>query len=207
MNHEEHAHRDPREFWEELYGGDNPWSGKVNALLASELHDRPLPVSTALDLGCGTGGDAIWLASEGWKVTGVDISTGALAKAEAAADKIGVQVDWVHADLGEAFPEGSWDLISASYLHSPTALAREQVLADAVAALAPGGTLVVTSHLRGPSWHETKHTGMPTIEEVIESVHLEGTELEHAEVVEVLCTSPEGVQGFKVDTIVRVRRA
>ncbi|MGN0065320.1 MAG: class I SAM-dependent methyltransferase [Nocardioides sp.] len=205
-----HAHdadRVPAEFWEEFYGGEHPWSGKVNQLLAGELAARPLTTGTALDLGCGTGGDAVWLAAQGWRTTGADIAESALARARAAATEAGVDVTWVRADLETEFPAGTWDLVTASYLHSPTALGRERVLRLAADAVAPGGTLLVVSHQRGPSWKAEGHPGpLPTLEEVVASVHLAGFTLVHAEAHTVACTSPDGVEGTKVDTVVRVRR-
>ena len=210
MNAHEHAHREPSEFWEEFYGGDHPWSGRVNGPLEGELAARPLEPGSALDLGCGTGGDAVWLAERDWQVTGTDLAEGALARAREAAAAAGVTVRFVRAVLPEEFPAGEWDLITASYLHSPTSLARDAVLARAAEALAPGGTLLVVSHERGPSWRapEEGHLhDLPTLEDVVASLALPGVELVHAERLTLPTTSPEGVEGTKVDTVVRVRRA
>ena len=66
-------------FWEERYASaDAVWSGRVNATLAEVV--STLAVGRALDLGCGEGGDAIWLAQQGWQVTAVDVSPTAIAR-------------------------------------------------------------------------------------------------------------------------------
>ncbi|HUZ88945.1 MAG TPA: class I SAM-dependent methyltransferase, partial [Candidatus Acidoferrales bacterium] len=100
----------------------------------------------ALDLGCGEGRNAIWLAELGWQVTGVDFSEMGLDKARRLAADRGVEVNWVRADLLEYQPDrGAFDLVIVMYL---------QLLADQVsvvmkrasAALAPGGTLLVVGH-------------------------------------------------------------
>ena len=89
-----------------------------------ELADRPAPVGSALDLGCGAGADAIWLAEQGWDVTGLDISAAALEQAAVAARAAGVagRVTWVRHDLADGLPVGEWDLVVAAYLHSPVEL-------------------------------------------------------------------------------------
>lgn len=205
-DHADQTDTDPREFWEDKYGGDNPWSGKVNALLERELAERPLAPGSVLELGCGTGADAVWLAERGWQVTGVDIAESALARARQAATAAGVQVRFVRATLPEEFPEGTWDLVTASFLHSPTALARDAVLARAVESLAPGGTLVVISHEGAPTWYEGDTRPSLSLAEVVASLDLPDVDLVHAESVTLPATSPEGVEGTKVDTVVRVRR-
>ena len=73
------------EFWEDFYRERGPWTGNPNAALVTELSERPLAAGSALDLACGTGGDAVWLACNGWSVTGVDISSAALEQAAGAA--------------------------------------------------------------------------------------------------------------------------
>jgi 2-polyprenyl-3-methyl-5-hydroxy-6-metoxy-1,4-benzoquinol methylase len=83
------------EEWDERYEEHDHrmWSGNVNGTLVIEI--AGLPVGRALDVGCGEGGDAIWLASQGWQVTAVDISEVALDRARSAAGAAGVVVDWV----------------------------------------------------------------------------------------------------------------
>lgn len=134
-----------QDFWEALYQRDEHriWSGNVNVNLRIEAES--LKPGRALDLGSGEGGDAIWLAGQGWTVDGVDISTTALARAEEAAAKAGVTVNWLHRNILEWQPEESYDLISAQYMHLPPDL-RRTVFTAAAAAIRPGGSLLVVGH-------------------------------------------------------------
>ncbi|MEV7038955.1 class I SAM-dependent methyltransferase [Amycolatopsis sp. NPDC051061] len=148
-----HAHDQPmvvenmlkQEFWEALYQRDEHriWSGNVNTNLSSEVEG--LTPGRALDLGCGEGGDAIWLAKQGWTVDGADISTVALARAEEAGKEAGVDVRWLHRDILKWQPEEQYDLISAQYMHLPPDLRRD-VFTAAAAAIRPGGSLLVVGH-------------------------------------------------------------
>jgi len=134
-----------QDFWEALYQRDEHriWSGNVNVNLRTEVEG--LKPGRALDLGCGEGGDAIWLAKQGWTVDGVDISTTALARAAEAAAEAGVTVNWLHRNIVEWQPEEGYDLISAQYMHLPPDLRRD-VFTAAAAAIRPGGSLLVVGH-------------------------------------------------------------
>ena len=127
------------EFWDARYReSERIWSGEPNAALVREVAD--LEPGTALDLGCGEGADAIWLARRGWKVTAVDISGVALERAARYAVAEGVEgIDWQRHDLGSSWPEGEYDLVSAHFLHSPGDMPRESILRRAAAAVAPAG--------------------------------------------------------------------
>lgn len=138
--------------WDERYAAsDLVWSAEPNSLLAEQVADlRP---RRALDLACGEGRNAVWLAEGGWAVTAVDFSAVALAKGRGRA-KRGIhrssrapEVDWVEADVTVwPFPPDQ-ALVVVLYLHLPGA-ERDDVLARAAAALAPGGTLLVIAHDR-----------------------------------------------------------
>jgi SAM-dependent methyltransferase len=133
------------QFWNERYREqDQLWSGEPNGLLVAEVGD--LPPGRALDLGCGEGGDAIWLARRGWRVTAVDISQVALDRAAAAGAALNGQVTWTRADITTAPPQaGAFDLVAAIYFPLPHEAGPAAVrgLLDAVA---PGGTLLIGGH-------------------------------------------------------------
>jgi thioredoxin reductase/2-polyprenyl-3-methyl-5-hydroxy-6-metoxy-1,4-benzoquinol methylase len=209
-HHPEHA-ADPTKFWEEFYGGDRqPWTGRPNQALVGELADRPTPVGRALDLGCGAGADAIWLAEQGWDVTGLDISAAALEQAAVAARAAGVadRVTWLRHDLADGLPDGEWDLVAAAYLHSPVELQREKVLRLAAAAVAPGGTLIVIGHQGHPSLqpHPAAPVSFPSAENVLASLDVEGWTVEQAGPVHVELSSPDGAPGSRIDNVLRLRR-
>ncbi|MFJ1754754.1 FAD-dependent oxidoreductase [Kitasatospora sp. NPDC088134] len=167
-------------FWERRYGeSEQIWSGRPNASLTVEAAD--LAPGSALDLGCGEGGDAIWLAGRGWRVTAVDLSRVALerAAARAAVEGVADRIDWRRVDLAvdleNAFPLGSYDLVSAQFLHSPAEFPRERVLRRAAEAVAPGGTLLITSHAVHPARPGHPHPEMhfPTPAETLAALRLD----------------------------------
>ena len=112
--------------------------------LVEEVAD--LAAGRALDLACGAGRHAVWLAERGWKVTAVDFSTVALEQARALAAERGVDVEWVQADVLSFQPEPrAYDLVVFFYLQLP-ADERRVALGHAASAVAPGGTLLVVAH-------------------------------------------------------------
>jgi SAM-dependent methyltransferase len=131
--------------WDERYGAEEyVWRTEPNQFLVAELAD--LPPGRALDLACGEGRNAVWLAGRGWHVTGVDFSPVGLAKARRLAVDHGVAVDWVEADVVEWDPlAAAFDLVIVFYLHLPSG-DRHRVMAHAQEALAAGGTLLVVGH-------------------------------------------------------------
>jgi SAM-dependent methyltransferase len=131
--------------WDERYASaEQVWSGEPNGALVAEV--AGLPPGRALDVGCGEGADVVWLAHQGWDVTGLDVSQVALDRAALHARQAGATVRWVHADLVQAqLPAGAFDLVSAQYpalLKTPGDDAERALLA----AVAPGGTLLVVHH-------------------------------------------------------------
>ncbi len=131
--------------WDGRYGGDLRWSGNPNGSLVVEV-DGMAPGS-ALDVGAGEGGDAIWLAEQGWRVTASDISERALARAGAAARRRGLEVDLRVADANAAdpFAGARYDLVTAAYASLPRTPDGRGV-ANLLDAVAPGGTLLVVNH-------------------------------------------------------------
>lgn len=134
-------------FWDERYGQSEAiWSGNPNPQLIDEVSD--LPAGTALDVGCGEGADAIWLAGRGWRVTAVDISQVVLDRAVKHAEAAGVadRITWLHADLTDgASPGAGFDLVSAHFMHLPAAQ-RVPLYGRLAAAVSPGGTFLVVGH-------------------------------------------------------------
>jgi SAM-dependent methyltransferase len=135
--------------FEEMYRAtDALWSGRPNTQLVAEAAD--LPPGTALDVGCGEGADAVWLASRGWQVTGVDFAATALARAAAGAasagEEVAARIEWVRADVTQWTPEpGSFDLVSAQFMHLLTD-ERRALFARLADAVRPGGQLLLVGH-------------------------------------------------------------
>jgi SAM-dependent methyltransferase len=134
-----------REDWDRRYAEvENLWSAKPNRFLVAEV--AALEPGRALDLACGEGQNAIWLAERGWQVQGVDYSSVAIAKARARAERDGVDADFVEDDILRFEPEvRAFDLVLLLYLHL-SAEERRRVLRRAASALAPGGTLLLLGH-------------------------------------------------------------
>ncbi len=146
--------------WNERYSAMPVWSGQPNEALvdlvaglgprpASDLHAHRAPL--ALDLGCGEGADAAWLAGQGWDVVGVDWSDVALDRARSALAEAGLAAQFVVADLTDAAalaalsPTGSFDLVTLAYLH-PEPPDRPAIYAHLPALVSPGGHLLVIAH-------------------------------------------------------------
>lgn len=133
-------------FWDERYRSSSAlWSGDPNPNLVAET--AGLPPGAALDVGCGEGADAIWLAGRGWRVAAVDLSTVALGRGAARALEAGVgvadHIDWRHADLTAWVPPAAaYDLVSAQFMPLPER-PRKALFARLAAAVAPDGTLLV----------------------------------------------------------------
>ena len=102
---------DEAAFWERHYRRRRGGGGRASPLLVETA--GPLPPGVALDLGCGAGGDTMWLARRGWRVTAVDISDTAVARVRDRAAEFGGRVVGERHDLAQTFPAGTFDLISA----------------------------------------------------------------------------------------------
>ncbi len=180
------------------------FGAEPNRFLVAEVEG--LAPGHALDLACGAGRNAVWLASRGWAVTGVDFSAVALANArELAADR-GVEVRWVHSDLREWEAAESFDLVAVLYLQLPAA-ERRLVLAHAAGAIASGGTLLVVGHdlqnLNGGWGGPEDPLVLFTPEDVV--AELPGLEIEKAERVLRPVQAEDG-EHEAIDALVRARR-
>jgi SAM-dependent methyltransferase len=134
-----------RHGWNDRYEGrDLIWTADPNRFLVAEVES--LAPGRALDLGCGEGRNAVWLAEQGWEVTAVDFSEVGIAKGREMSLHRGVEVTWVHEDLNRYEPrDASFDLVIVFYIHLPPP-DRDGLLAKAARALAPGGTALVVAH-------------------------------------------------------------
>jgi SAM-dependent methyltransferase len=132
-------------LWDERYAAaELIWTAEPNRFLVAEVNG--LAPGRALDLACGEGRDAVWLAAQGWEVTGVDFSRVALDKAHHLAQQHQVRVVWILADVTTYRPPPpGFDLVAIFYLQLP-AEPLAAALGNAVRALAPGGTLLLVGH-------------------------------------------------------------
>lgn len=198
-----------RQFWEERYRStQRVWSGRVNPRLAEVA--AGLPAGRALDVGCGEGADALWLAGRGWRVVAVDVSATALRRASAAASarNLLARIDFERHDLNESFPQGMFDLISAQYFHSPARLDRETVLRRAADHVNPGGALLIVDHGASPPWAQHDGHHFAGIEEVLASLRLDTADWirVRADSVEREMVGPNGEVGPMLDNVMVLRR-
>jgi SAM-dependent methyltransferase len=189
--------------WDERYADqDLVWSAGPNRFLADEVGD--MAPGRALDLACGEGRNAIWLASRGWRVVAVDFSPVGIDKGRQRADHAGVTVDWMVADVTAWDPPGLFDLIAIFYLQ----LNRDELtttLSHALPALAPGATLLVVAHDRR---NLTEGVGGPQDPAVLVDPDeltslLPGLDIERATTVERVV---DGADRPALDALVRARR-
>jgi len=181
------------------------WSVEPNIFLVDEV--GTLPPGRALDLACGEGRNAVWLAERGWDVIGVDFSKVALERAEELAKHRGVEVEFVHADVTGYEPEeGSFDLVVLMYLHLPPEV-RIGVWQRAARAVAPGGVLVLVGHDRE---NLTAGYGGPQSEEVLYTAEEAAAWLEELTVVSAgrvtRAVESDGEIHLALDCLVRAER-
>ncbi|WP_326552233.1 SAM-dependent methyltransferase [Micromonospora sp. NBC_01813] len=200
----------PESFWDELHRNLTTSAKPPNQRLV-EIAESLSP-GTALDLGCGPGSDAIWLAQRGWQVTAVDISGTAVARVEAMADDIGLgdQVTGERHDLAHSFPTGTFDLVNAQYFHTPFAMPRSQVLRSAAQALRPGGLLLVVDHgsIAPWSWNQDPDAHLPTPAEVAAELDLDPEQWQvlRAEMPQRIATGPGGQSATVTDNVLLIQR-
>lgn len=204
-----------RAQWDERYDTEElVWRAEPNRFVVREVEG--MPPGRALDLACGEGRNALWLAERGWEVVGVDFSATGLAKAARLAGHRGVSVTWEAADVRDWDPPHHFDLVLLAYLQLP-APDRRRALAVAAGALGPGGTLLVIGH---DTTNPTDGVGGPQDPSVLFGpddvvADLEGLEgpapgpgglvVERAERVRRPVDTPEGAREA-VDALVRAHR-
>lgn len=151
-----------QQMWDERHAARDPTeSPDPDPTLVEEM--GPVPPGRALDLGAGDGRNAVWLAAHGWDVTAVDFSRVGLERARALADRAGVDVEWVLADLLAWTPQpGAFDLVCLFFIHLPPA-ERRVVYGRAADGVAPGGTLLIVGHDRSNLGRGTSGPQDPTL--------------------------------------------
>lgn len=215
--------RSAAEAWDERYRSKPKfWSGKPNPQLLRE--GAGLKPGKALDLGCGEGADAIWLAQQGWTVTAVDVSAVALERAlvheKTALDRESVhaegageipsRIHWEQCDLEEWQPTATFDLVSSQFLHSPH-LAWQGPLRTAASAVKPGGTLLIVGHHPDhlPPWgNHTRPEMFYTPAQLVAELGLDSPQwqLEVSTTRERPASGPDGEEAVIGDTVLRATR-
>ncbi len=195
------------EAWEGRYRSSaHAWSGNPNPVLVTEAAD--LKPGRALDAGAGEGADACWLAAHGWQVTALDISSTAIDRAAAEADRLGLDIDWRVADLTTEQALSTYDLVSAFYLHQP-AEPRRAVFAQLAGAVAPGGTLLIVGHDPSDMHTPMRRSGLAEMgwfaRDVVDFLGA-GWTIDVAEARPRTTTGPDGEPVHIRDAVVRARK-
>lgn len=149
--------------WNERYqSGELPWdTGRPDPYLVAALADGALPTGRILELGCGTGTNAVWLAAQGCVVTALDISEAAVERARARAEAAGVEVDFRVVDLlTEPIPGAPYEAVfDRGCFHVFDSAADQATFAAKVAGvLAPDGRWL---SLLGSTEGAPRDTGPP----------------------------------------------
>ena len=197
-------------FWEERYRDASPeTSGRPSAVLVRYAEART--PGRALELGCGKGDDAVWLAGRGWTVTAVDVSATVLGLARANAERAGVadRIAFARHDLSQSFPQGEFDMVYAMFLESPVEFGRANALRHAASAVMPGGLLLVATHGSQPPWR----SGNPdrvfsTADEILAGMALDMSGWNAVQVGPLTrqATGPEGQTADVIDQLVVLER-
>lgn len=200
------------DFWEDHYTAEPaPAQPRPNVRLTELV--TTMPAGVALDLGCGNGGDAFWLASRGWSVTAVDISASAVEQLDNLAHTHGLndQISAARYDLQKSFPPGAFHLVNVHYLHTPFRLDKVRVLRSAARALLPGGHLLVVDHgSTAPwSWNQDPAAIYPHPLEIHAEMNVDPIvwTVERAEAAIRIATGPDGQTAQVTDHVLLIRRA
>ncbi len=197
-------------FWERVYvAKTEPSSGRASSVLTRFVTGRT--PGQALELGCARGDDAIWLARQGWTVTAVDVSPTAIRAATKAAAAAGLheRTRFAQQDLAETFPEGTYDLVTAMFLHSPVTFGRTKVLRRAAEAVAPGGMLLLAAHGSAAPWSwRGSNTGYPTAKAELADLVLDPKAWREVFVGSEprIANGPNGARAEVLDAIVAIER-
>jgi SAM-dependent methyltransferase len=186
--------------WDRRYAEtDLVWSAGPNQWLVREVSD--LEPGTGLDVACGEGRNALWLAERGWRMIGADFSSVAIDKARARAAERGVVATWEVADVRTWRCPVSVDLAIMFYLHQPWSM-MQSAIANTAAAVEPGKTILIVGHdlsnLTGGHGGPSNASVLYTPEQI--AGELEGFDVVRAERVEREVASAGAVA---IDNLVR----
>ncbi|MPY47594.1 class I SAM-dependent methyltransferase [Streptomyces acidicola] len=198
-------------YWDKVYAErPAPADPQPNDRLVETA--TALPPGDALDLGCGGGGDALWLARRGWQVTALDVSAVAtkrlaqLARSRGLSDRVTAQQH----DVRDSLPERQFDLVTAHYFHTPYAQDRTAILRSAAHLLRQGGRILVVDHgSTAPwSWNQDPDVRYPSPQEVAALMRLSpaGWTVERADAPHRTAVGPDGRTAEVVDHVLLIRR-
>lgn len=199
------THDFDRDYWEQHWQQTHHDEAAPNPYLVREAGD--LVPGTALDAGCGTGTEAVWLASRGWQVTAVDIAPEALARAAQRAVRGERSVQWVEADLTVWEPAGRFDLVTTHYAHPAMP---QLAFYDRISAwVAPGGTLLIVGHRHAAAageGHDRPDEASITLTDIIAGLDDDGWDIATAEEHVRTVAGPGGHAIPLQDVVVRATR-
>ncbi|MER5768375.1 class I SAM-dependent methyltransferase [Streptomyces sp. NPDC001985] len=204
-------HSEAARYWDQVYAErPAPTDPRPNDRLVETV--GALPPGDALDLGCGGGGDALWLAGRGWRVTALDISAVATTRLAGLARARGLD-DLITAeqhDMRASLPAAPRDLVTAHYFHTPYAQDRTAILRSAAELLRPDGRLLVVDHgSTAPwSWNQDPEARYPSPHEVAALMDLSPARwtVERADAARRIAAGPDGSTAEVVDHILLIRR-
>lgn len=206
------ANTTPLDFWQDRYtqsASRERERGRAGTLLQQKV--AALAPGRVLELGCSTGDDSLWLAEQGWQVTGVDISPAAVETAQRLAAEAGL-ADRTHfqaLDLCEALPAGQFQLITGLYFQSPFPdFPRERILRELAQQLEIGGHLLLVTHGSRPPWTDHGPETYPTPEEEYAALGISGPAWKVCEVsaCERPAKTPAGEQVTLTDNVILLQR-
>lgn len=200
-----------QKFWDEKYAArTGQTTGIPSKLLVEYTQGRT--AGRALELGCGRGDDAIWLAQQGWQVTAVDVSQVALDYAQNNAEHLGVaeKIKFEQHDLSQSLPAGEFDLVAALFLQSPVDFGREAAFKAVSDMVATGGLMLVVTHGSLSPWSSASaDTVFPSPDEALNAIGLDMDMWRQVFVgnLERKATGPSGQKATVLDTVLAVERA